>query len=124
MELKCRDSDSLSSCFSPLNHPAAVVFNARGPGFLKLFRRTYTNHSMQKMACLNENSVPSTLHGGRRKTWERTWECRHHRVQNNDHGTWAAKTMLVMLKCRTGSLRAEMGGQEHAYIKREGTSFP
>lgn len=40
------------------------------------------------------------------------------------NGTWAAKTMLVMLKGRTGSLRAEMGGQEHAHIKREGTTAP
>lgn len=33
-----------------------------------------------------------------------------------DHGTWTAKCMLVMLKGRTVSLRAEMGGQKHAYI--------
>lgn len=69
---------------------------------------------MQKMACLNENSVPSTLLCGKPKTWETTWECRDHRGQNNDRGTWAAKTMLVMLKGRTGSPRAEMGGQELA----------
>lgn len=70
------------------------------------------------MACLNENSVPSTLHCGRPETWESTWECGDHRVQNNDHGTWAAKTRLVMLKGRTGSLRAEVAG---TYIHQEGT---
>lgn len=45
-----------------------------------------------------------------------TWECRDHRVQNNDHGTWTAESVLVMLKGRAGSLRAVMGRQEHAYI--------
>ena len=37
-------------------------------------------------------------------------------MQNNDHGTWTAECMLVMLKGRAGSLRAEMGGQKHTYI--------
>lgn len=37
-------------------------------------------------------------------------------MQHNDHATWTAECTLVMLKCRTGSLRAEMGGQKHSYI--------
>lgn len=40
-------------------------------------------------------------------------------MQNNDHRTWTAEYTLVMLKSRTGSLRAEMGGQGHACINIE-----
>lgn len=76
------------------------------------------------MACLNENSGPSTWLCGTPETWETTWECRDGRGQNNDGGSLAAKAMLVMLKGRTGGLRAETGGQEHMRIKREGTAFP
>lgn len=37
-------------------------------------------------------------------------------MQNNGHGTLTAERALVMQKGRTGSLRAEMGGQKHTYI--------
>lgn len=76
----------------------------------------HTIHSVQKMAVLMKTVFPQHCAAGGPRTWGSTRECRDHRVQNNDHGTWTAACTLGLLKGRTGSLRAEMEGQRHAYI--------